>query len=109
MAQVVFFRPGRLVGILIGFDVRETNAHIGELSNDGYFVCNVVPGRHVFTASAVNTDSLTLEIDEGEIAYVVGSASMGLFGYEANLNLSDESAFSQTFKRLHPANSHCAP
>ena len=91
--QVVFFRPSKVVGALIGFKVREGGVELGRLGNGNYFVLSVEPGRHEYVVHSEAKDILPLEVEAGETYYVQGSLSMGLLSGRPNLSPSSADAF----------------
>lgn len=91
--QVIFFRPSRMAGMALSFSVHEGNTGIGKLNNGTYFVHITDPGDKAYTISSEATDTLRLEVEEGETYYVIQAIGMGVFVGRPNLTPSTEAAF----------------
>jgi hypothetical protein len=100
-AQVVFFRTGAYVGAGAWFKVRENGAELGKLTNQSYFVAVVDPGPHAFTAATESRNTLKLELDDGDTAYVRGTLQMGIVMGEPNLAPSDQALFEMHYPHMH--------
>jgi hypothetical protein len=98
--EVVFFRKSAFQGSAVWFNVRENGEALGKLTNGVYFVAVEDPGAHAFTAATENKDTLKLEVDPGEIYYVEGRITMGMFVGEANLSPSDDATFQKDANHL---------
>lgn len=98
--QVVFFRPSKMTGALIGFKVRENDKELGVLKNGNYFVLSVEPGKHEYVVHSEAKDKLTLEVEVGEVYYVAGSISMGIMAGRPNLAPSHANAFEAVRSKL---------
>ena len=101
--QVVFFRPFRLPGMAVWFNVRENGVGLGKLTNGAYFVQVADPGPHTYTAATENKNVLHLEIDDGETTYVRATVQMGVLIGEANMTPSDQPTFEKALKKMHLA------
>ena len=44
---------------------------LGRLASGSYFVVHVAPGTHEYTVHSEANDILTLEVDAGEVYYVL--------------------------------------
>lgn len=75
---VTFYRESRLVGMAIGYNVREDGQKIGGLPNGSYFVYQATPGTHRYTAATESTDQAVLTVQAGKSYYVRGAIRMGL-------------------------------
>jgi len=98
--QVVFFRPFKMTGAVIGFKVREGSQELGKLNNGNYFVIAAEPGKHEYAVRSEAKDVLTLDVDAGEVYYVMGSISMGVLAGRPNLSPADSAAFEQVREKL---------
>lgn len=98
--QVVFFRPSKMTGALIGFKVREAGKELGVLKNGNYFVLSADPGKHEYTVHSEAKDVLALEVEAGEVYYVAGSISMGFMAGRPNLSPSVDTAFQEVRGKL---------
>ena len=77
-ALVVFYRPQKMGGAAITYNVLHAGGTLGVLNNGtvlhGYFA----PGQHQFWAQVVNQDSITLNVEAGKTYFVRGDVVMGL-------------------------------
>ncbi len=94
-AQVVFWRPGTMVGGAMGCGVNMGTERISALGAGKYFVVNLAPGTHEFNARSEARDALTLEVEDGETYYVRCTIRMGLMVGRPNLSPSDVAAFNE--------------
>jgi pyruvate/2-oxoglutarate dehydrogenase complex dihydrolipoamide acyltransferase (E2) component len=90
---VVFFRPSKMIGAMMGFKVRENGVELGKLRNGKYFKLAVAPGMHQYEVHSETKDVLTLEVEAGQTYYVQGTLGMGIMAGRPNLSPSDEAAF----------------
>lgn len=93
--QVVFFRPSRFTGAALSFSVREGDEGVGRLGNGRYFVHPTTPGVHEYNISGEVTDTLRLEIEEGETYYVQQTINMGIMMGRPVLTPSDQATFEE--------------
>lgn len=98
--QIVFFRPSRFTGAALSFSVREGDEGIGRLGNGRYFVHVAEPGIHEYNISGEVTDTLRLEIEEGETYYVQQTINMGIMMGRPVLTPSDQAAFEERELRV---------
>jgi hypothetical protein len=102
-AQVVFFRPSKFAGSMIGFIVREGEAELGKLRSGNYFVVNVAPGKHTYTVHSEAEDNTIIELEAGETYFLSGSISMGFLAGHPHLHASDVAAFEEALPKLDPS------
>lgn len=100
MGQVIFFRPGSLVGAALGCTVREGDAQIARLGSGKYYVVDATPGRHDYFVTGEATDKLPLEIEPDETYFVRCNIGMGVVAGRANLSPSDRAFFTKKAKGL---------
>ena len=100
MGQVVFYRPGSLMGVAISGNVREAGVMVGPLASGKYFVASFTPGKHQFTTKSEATDTLNLEIEEGETQYVKCKIGAGFAAGRPNLSPSDQADFDKRHAKL---------
>jgi hypothetical protein len=91
--QVVFFRPGNMMGMALSFSVHEGDEGIGKLGNGSYFVHVADPGPHLFTIQSEATDKLTLEVDAGETYYVKQTIGVGIVAGRPHLTPAEQGEF----------------
>lgn len=101
--QIVFFRPAKFAGAMIGFKVREGETVLGQLNPGKYFVAAVEPGAHQYTVHSEAKDIVNLEIEAGETLYLQGTITMGLMVGRPNLAPSTQAEFDGMAKKLKPA------
>ena len=63
-AQVVFFRPAKLLDADVEFEVRESGVELARLPGGSYFVVAVPPGTYTYTTDA-DGSPLTLTLKPG--------------------------------------------
>jgi hypothetical protein len=102
-AQVVFFRPSKFVGAMMGFIVREKDTELGKLRNGKYFVANVEPGKHTYTVHSEAADNTIVELEAGETYFITGSLSMGFLAGHPHLTVSDIKTFETALPMMDPA------
>lgn len=98
--QVVFFRKSAFQGMIIRCTVREDGALVGGLPNGSYFIRDLEPGLHTFTAATEAKDTLRLEVEAGEVYYNRCSIAMGIMAGRPNLAPSDKAAFDKDGAKL---------
>lgn len=103
MGQIVFFRPGKMMGAALGFIVRENDQELGKLRNATYFVHTTTPGQHSYVVHSEAKDVMNIEVEAGETYFVSGSLGMGVIAGRPNLSPSDQAAFVAASKKLKPA------
>lgn len=98
--QVVFFRPGSIMGAALGCTVHEDDAQLARLGSGKYYVIQATPGTHTYFVTGEATDKLTLEVEEGETYFVKCNIGMGVVAGRANLSPSDRDTFAKKAKGL---------
>lgn len=98
--QIVFFRPAKFTGAMIGFKVREGETVLGQLNPGKYFVASVEPGAHQYTVHSEAKDIVNLEVEAGETLYVQGTITMGFMVGRPNLAPSTQDVFDGMAKKL---------
>jgi hypothetical protein len=98
--QVVFFRPGSMMGMALGCNVRENGKLIGGLGNGKYFIESFAPGKHIFTTHSEATDTLNMEIETGETYYVKCGIGMGIMAGRPNIAPTDKATFDEKSAKL---------
>ncbi len=76
---IVFYRPGRMGGAALTYQVHEGEQLIGVLRSGTYFYHHCDPGTHTFWAQTVVRNSVAIDVVEGEMQYIKGDVTMGLF------------------------------
>lgn len=98
--QIVFFRPGKYMGMAISFKVREGETELGTLSNNGYFVATVEPGAHQYVVHSEAKDILNIEVEPDETYFIEGGMAMGALLYRPNLSPSTPEEFEKVASKL---------
>ena len=99
--QIIFYRPGSLMGAALGCTVHEGTAEIARLGSGKYWVHNAEPGKHAYNTEAENKDVLNLEIEPGETYYVKCKIGMGVVAGRPNLSPSDRAEFAKKAKGMN--------
>jgi hypothetical protein len=102
-AQVVFWRPGTIIGGALGCTVREnedTN-EIARLGAGKYWVHVAEPGKHVFYTTGEKTDKLNMELEPDETYFVKCSIGMGIMAGRPQVSPSDREAFAKKAKGMN--------
>ena len=95
-AQIVFYRPGGMNGMLNWTKIRfgpGKGAEIGSLGTGGYITIDVPPGRHEFMVSQELGDELYLDAEAGETYYVAIRVHTGTWAGHPNLYPVDRPTF----------------
>ena len=98
--QVVFYRPGSLMGAALGCTVHEGEPEIARLGSGKFYVVPMAPGKHDFSTRGEAQDHITLEIEDGETYFVKCNIGMGMMSGRANLSPADEATFAKKAKGL---------
>ena len=98
--QVVFFRPGSMMGMALGCHVREDGRLVGNLANGKYYVQSFAPGKHTFTTSSESTDTLNMEVESGETYYVRCGIGMGVVAGRPNISPVEKTVFDEKSAKL---------
>lgn len=91
--QIVFYRPPRFVGGGLSYSVREGDTGIGRLGSGRYFIHNTTPGIHEYNISGETSDTLRLEIEEGEVYYILQNVNVGALTGRPTLTPSNQEHF----------------
>lgn len=100
--QVIFFRPGKLLGAALGCTVHNGDTQIARLGSGKYYAVSLKPGKHVFKVESESKDLLTLEVEAGETYYVQCSIGMGAMVGRPNLSPSDKASYDKIAAKLKP-------
>lgn len=99
--QIIFYRPGSMMGMALGCTVHEGDAEIARLGSGKYWVHNAEPGKHTYNTEAENKDTLNLEIEPDETYYVKCKIGMGIVAGRPNISPSDRAEFAKKAKGLN--------
>ena len=97
-AQIVFWRPGTIVGMALGCTVHEGTREVARLASGKYFVVITSPGKHAFSTRGQAADTLNLETESDETYFVKCKIGNGTFSGAAQLEPSDRDGFSKKAK-----------
>jgi hypothetical protein len=103
--QVVFYKEP-MFGLLpnvTAWTIQENDKALAKLYPGSYAVVTVPPGKHSFYLKSETTDTITLEVDEGETYYVKQRVGMGLVTSREHLTPSTEADFGSVMHKLHVA------
>jgi hypothetical protein len=103
-AQIVFWRPGTIIGAALGCTVHEgegmEGTTIARLGAGKYWVHVAEPGKHVFWTTGEKTDTLNMEVEPDETYFVRCSIGMGIMSGRAQVSPSDRAAFTAKAKGM---------
>lgn len=99
-AQVVFFRPGSIMGAALGCTVHEGEAEVARLGSGKYYAISAEPGKHEYFTEGEVTDKLALEVEADETYFVKCKIGMGVVAGRANISPADRAAFAEKAKGL---------
>lgn len=100
MGQVIFFRPGSLMGAALGCTVHEDDREVARLGSGKFYVIDAAPGKHLYFTKGEATDKLNLEVEDGETYFVKCNIGLGIVAGRANLSPSDRDTFAKKAKGL---------
>lgn len=101
-AQVVFWRPGTIIGGALGCTVREgtdTN-EVARLGAGKYYAITAEPGKHTYYTTGEAKDQLNMELEPGETYFVKCSIGAGIMSGRAQVAPSDRAAFAAKAKGM---------
>lgn len=98
--QIVFFRPGSMMGMALGCHVREDGRLVGNLANGKYYIQSFAPGKHTFTTASEATDTLNMEVESGETYYVKCGIGMGVVAGRPNIAPVEKAVFDEKSAKL---------
>lgn len=101
MGQVVFFRPGGM-GSAIKCTVRENGKMVGRVSGNRYWVVDVTPGTHTYTAKSEATDVVNVQVEPDETTFVKCKIAMGIMVGRPNLSPSTQEEWDKAAPKLKP-------
>ena len=97
-AQIVFFRPGTIIGAALGCTVHEGDREVARLGAGKYYVIAEEPGKHIFTTRGQAADALNLEVEADETYFVKCKIGNGTISGAAQLEPSDRDSFANKAK-----------
>lgn len=103
-AQIVFWRPGSIMGMALGCTVREgegaEEVEVARLGAGKYYVHVAEPGKHVYYTTGEATDKLNLELEPDETYFVRCAIGMGVMSGRAQVSPSDRATFLGRAKKM---------
>jgi hypothetical protein len=102
MGQVIFFRKGGMVGAAISCAVHEGEAKLTSLPPGHFAVVQVVPGVHTFLVKSEASDSIRVDIQQGQTLYASCHPTMGIVAGRPKLEMSDKATFFAIGHKLKP-------
>lgn len=94
-AQIIFFRPGTIMGAALGCTVHEGNRELARLGAGKYYVVTTEPGKHAFSTRGQTADTLNLETEADETYFVKCRIGPGIMAGGAQLEPSDRESFAK--------------
>lgn len=99
-AQVVFWRPGTIIGGALGCTVREGDQEVARLGAGKYWVHVTEPGKHQYTSRGEKTDALNMELEAGETYFVRCSIGGGVMMGGAQVSPVERADFAKRAKGM---------
>lgn len=96
--QIVFFRPGTIIGAALGCTVHEGDREVARLGAGKYYVITVDPGVHKYSTRGQSTDTLNLEVESDETYFVKCKIGNGVISGAAQLEPTDRGSFAKKAK-----------
>lgn len=100
--QIVFFRKGGFVGSAISCAVHENGTKVSSLPPGRFFVLQTDPGVHSYSVKSEATDTLRLEVEDGETYFAKCAITMGIMAGRPNLSPTDAATYAQLSAKLKP-------
>lgn len=99
-AQIVFWRPGTIIGGALGCTVREGDVEVARLGAGKYWVHVTDPGKHAYSSRGEKTDTLNMELEEGETYFVRCSIGGGIMVGGAQVSPVERAEFAKRAKKM---------
>jgi hypothetical protein len=99
-AEIIFWRPGTVIGAGLGCTVHEGAAEVARLGAGKYWVEIVDPGKHVYFTQGEVKDTLPMEAEEGETYFVRCAIGMGIVAGRPQISPSDRAEFAKRAKGM---------
>ncbi len=100
--QIVFFRPGTIMGAAMRCTIRENGKMVGRLMRGKYIVAVTEPGKHAYTTKTEATDTLNVNVEPDETQYVSCKIGAGFAAGRSNLAPSNKADFDSKAAKLKP-------
>lgn len=97
-AQIVFYRPGSIIGMALGCTVHEGDHEVARLGAGKYYVITAEPGKHAFSTRGQAADALNLEVESDETYFVKCKIGSGVVSGAAQLEPSSREDFAKKAK-----------
>ncbi|MEO7247160.1 MAG: DUF2846 domain-containing protein [Novosphingobium sp.] len=91
--QIVFYRPGSIMGAALGCTVHEGDREVARLGSGKYFVITTEVGKHAYFTRGQAADTLNLEVEADETYFVKCKIGSGTISGAAQLEPSDRDSF----------------
>ena len=101
MGQVVFFRPSGM-GTAVKCTIREGGRMVGRVGNNRYYVIDVAPGAHSYTAKSESTDTVNVQVEPDETSFVKCKISMGVMVGRPNLSPATADDWAKASVKIKP-------
>lgn len=88
-ALVYFYRPSRLFGSAISYDIKDNNKTVTNLPNGGYYPYKTNAGQKTFTARTESEEEIHLSLENGKTYFIRGKIHMGFLVGSPSLRLVD--------------------
>jgi len=78
LATVYFYRPSKLDGSLVGFEIKQRDEVIGRAKPNSVFTYRTKPGEQIFKATTETESSFRLTVDVGKTYFVECGIAVGV-------------------------------
>jgi hypothetical protein len=75
---VVFYRPKKMGGSAIRFNVNHSEGSLGVLNNGAVLYRYFEPGQHQFWSQVISQDSIMINVEAAKVYFVKGEVKMGV-------------------------------
>lgn len=86
-ALIYFYRPKRIFGAAVSYDVKEGGNVAGTLYNGGFFPYKTSAGKKYIEAKTERKTSLVLPVENGNVYFVRGGVGWGVLMGRPTLDL----------------------
>jgi hypothetical protein len=99
--RIYVIRP-KLTGLGIFSDITDDGQPVGCTARQGFLCWERVPGSATIAAKTDNTNSLTLDVQAGEVYYILQTLHFGWIETDNTLELIDEQKAKDVLKKCKP-------
>lgn len=86
-ALIYYYRPSKIIGSAISYDVKENGNKVTTLYNGGYYPHKTTAGQKLITAKTEVAEQISFPVEEGQTYFVRGKVNMGVLAGHPSLKL----------------------